>query len=58
MSDPDELPTTGYLPMDCPVCGRRRLLPTIVTKDGASWVAAVACEGCETAWPDDVGVTG
>jgi transcription elongation factor Elf1 len=50
MTDVPEVPATGYLPMPCPRCGHRRLLPTIVVNPPR--VVAVACETCETAWPD------
>lgn len=49
---------TGYLPMNCPVCGRRRLLPTILAAGDRAWVTAVACEKCETAWPSEGAETG
>jgi DNA-directed RNA polymerase subunit RPC12/RpoP len=40
-----------YLPMDCPVCGRRRLLAEIATL-GHHFVRSIECEKCGTRWPE------
>ncbi len=39
--------SSGYLPMDCRICGRRRL-EWFMTKEGA--ITLVKCEKCERAW--------
>lgn len=42
----------AYLPMDCPLCGRRRLEYRL--RQGADgWlVDAINCEKCGSEWPD------
>lgn len=42
-----------YLPMDCPTCGRTRLLAQIVVDGGRAFVASVECEKCGRKWPED-----
>lgn len=55
--------TDGYLPMDCPRCERRRLMPTIVTTDEHGdmldfpFVSKVECEKCRYEWPDEASDT-
>ncbi len=42
-----------YLPMNCPVCGRRRLLAEIVLGDYLeTFVRSIRCEECGTDWPE------
>lgn len=43
-----------YLPMDCPICTRRRLLVEIVAwNDGTPFVRSIRCEKCEHTWPEE-----
>ncbi len=42
--------SSGYLPMDCPICGRHRL-QWFMTETSA--ITLVKCEKCERAWDTD-----
>ena len=49
--DPEETGVMTYLPMDCPVCGRRRLEAEIV-QGAEPFVRSIECEKCGTRWPE------
>lgn len=44
----------GYLPMDCPNCGRRRLECWIATGDRNDFVCGIQCEKCYRVWGRDI----
>lgn len=54
MSAYSEYPSPSYLPMDCPLCGRRRLEAYIRHNpaEHRAWVYAIQCEKCLMQWPE------